>query len=49
MGIIDFPDLTKALMNYGEKLDEDDIFLMRKAFNIADDKLLVDGMLIRYI
>lgn len=44
MGIINFEDLSKILMTYGDKLDEDDIYLMRKAFNVQDEKLIVDGI-----
>jgi hypothetical protein len=45
MGIVAFDDLARILMTYGDKLNEDDIYLMRKAFNVADDqKLIVDGI-----
>ena len=44
MGIINFEDLSKILMTYGDKLDEDDIYLMRKAFNVQDEKLIVVGI-----
>ncbi len=40
---MDFEELKNIIMNYGEKLDEDDIEIFEQALKINDGKIIVDG------
>ncbi len=46
---MDFEELKNIIMNYGEKLDEDDIEIFEQALKINDGKIIVDGNIFCWI
>ena len=40
---MDFEDLRKILIKYGDILDEEDIDLFEKTLNVTEGKIIVDG------
>lgn len=43
IGVMDFEELKNILMQYGEKLDDEDIEIFEQALKVNDGKLIVDG------
>ena len=40
---MDFEELKNILMQYGEKLDEEDLDIFEQAVKVNDGKIIVDG------